>query len=247
MRLTLVRHATLVLDFGGLRLVVDPMLDDAAAQPPVPGTPNERRNPLVPLPVDPVTLVDGLDAVLVTHLHADHFDDGASRFLPRRLPLFCQPEDVETLGGRGFADVRAVEAEVSWRGLALARTGGRHGHGGLAERLAPVSGFVLRGPGEPILYVAGDTVWCDDVERALAEHVPDVVVVNAGGARFLEGDPITMTSADVLAVRAAAPGATIVAVHLEAINHCLETRADLRQATEGAGIVIPDDGATVDL
>src|SRR3954447_160469 len=43
-------------------------------EPPVPGTPNERRNPLVPLPVDPATLVDGLDAVLVTHLHADHFD-----------------------------------------------------------------------------------------------------------------------------------------------------------------------------
>src|SRR5690242_4681332 len=140
MRLTLVRHATLALDFGGLRLLVDPMLDDAGARPPVTATPNQRPNPLVPLPVEPAALVDGLDAVLVTHLHADHFDDGAATFVPRRLPLFCQPEDEETLRGRGFADARPVVRELEWRDLAIARTGGRHGRGELAERLAPEIG-----------------------------------------------------------------------------------------------------------
>src|SRR3954447_16332987 len=108
MRLTLVRHATLALDFGGLRLIVDPMLADPAARPPVASTPNERRNPLVPLPVAPAALVEGLDAVVVTHLHADHFDDGAAAALPREVPVFSQPEDVETLRGHGFPDVRAV-------------------------------------------------------------------------------------------------------------------------------------------
>ena len=56
---------------------------------------------------------------------------------------------------------------------------------------------------------------------ALAAHEPDVVVVNAGGARFTSGDPITMTADDVVAVAAAAPDARVVAVHMEAINHCL--------------------------
>jgi L-ascorbate metabolism protein UlaG (beta-lactamase superfamily) len=196
--------------------------------------------------VQPAALVDGLDAVLVTHLHADHFDDAAASFLPRRLPLFCQPEDEETLRGRGFADARTVAVELEWRGLAVARTGGRHGHGELAERLAPVSGFVLRAAGEPTLYVAGDTVWCDEVEGALADHAPDVVVVNAGGARFLEGEPITMTAADVSRVAEAVPSATVVAVHLEAINHCVETRAELRAAV-GPAVVVPEDGETVEL
>src|SRR3954447_19555663 len=103
MQLTLVRHATLALDFGGLRLLVDPMLDDAGARPPVPGTPNERRNPLVPLPVAAADLVEGLDAVVVTHLHSDHLDDAAVRLLPRDVPLFCQPEDEATLRGHGLA------------------------------------------------------------------------------------------------------------------------------------------------
>ncbi len=117
--------------------------------------------------------------------------------------------------------------------------------------LAPVSGFVLRDAGQPVLYIAGDTVYCDDVTAALDEHKPDVVVVNAGGARFVEGDPITMNADDVVAVARHAPDAIVVAVHLEAINHCLETRSDLHQRMHREGlrdrVAIPEDGAGVPL
>src|SRR5205085_778312 len=129
--------------------------------------------------------------LVVTHLHEDHWDAAAAERLPNSLPLLCQPEDADTLRGQGFAPTPVAD-EVEWRGIRVARTGGRHGTGAIADRLAPVSGFVLRAPGEPAVYLAGDTVWCGEVERALAAHVPDVIVVNAGGARFLEGDPITM-------------------------------------------------------
>ena len=82
--------------------------------------------------------------------------------------------------------------------------------------------------------------------EAIDAHRPDVIVVNAGGARFLEGGTITMEAADVAAVAEAAPGARVVAVHMEAINHCLETRADLAAALGGGGpggrVAIPADG-----
>jgi hypothetical protein len=48
------------------------------------------------------------------------------------------------------------------------RTGGRHGTGEIGEKMGPVSGYVLRGPGEPVVYIAGDTVWCPEVAAALA-------------------------------------------------------------------------------
>ena len=242
MRLTLVRNATLVLEIGGRRLLVDPALDDAGARPAVESTPNQRRNPLVPLPIPAEQVVDGLDAVLLTHLHRDHLDETAERLLPRDVPVFCQPEDEGRLRSLGL-DALPVAAAVEWNGIGIARTVGCHGTGALADALAPVSGFVLRAPDEPVLYVAGDTIWCDEVDTAIAEHAPQVAVVNAGGARFLEGDPIVMTCDDVAEVAARVP--TVVAVHLEAVNHCLETRADVRARVPAA--LVPEDGETLEL
>jgi hypothetical protein len=56
-----------------------------------------------------------------------------------------------------------------------------------------------------------------------------------------------MTPADVLATAQAAASAAVVAVHMEAINHCVVTRADLADALRGADVRIPADGETVAL
>ena len=251
MRLRLIRNATLHIRVAGRCLLIDPMLDPAGARPPVEDTPNPVRNPTVELPEPPEIVAGGLHGVIVTHLHRDHLDDTAVELLDKGLPVFGQPEDAERLRERGFADVRPVEDELEWNGIRLTRTAARHGTGRIGELMAPVSGFVVTAAGEPVLYAAGDTIWCDEVAAVLAERRPDVVVVNAGAARFLEGDPIVMTADDVVAVARHAPDARVVVVHLEAINHCPLTRADLHQRLRDEGltdrVTVPEDGAEVPL
>ena len=191
MRITLVRSATVILGVSGRRILVDPMLDPAGARPPIEGTANPVRNPTVELPFPPENVVRGLDAVLVTHRHKDHFDDTAARLVPRDLPVFCQPEDEAALLDLEL-DARPVEDALDWDSLVLTRVPARHGHGAVAEALGPVSGFVL---GD--LYLAGDTVWYEAVEATIERFRPRVAVVNAAGASFLEGGLIVMGIDDV--------------------------------------------------
>ena len=158
MRVTLIRSATVILELSGRRILVDPMLDPARARPPLENTANPVPNPTVELPFPVEDVLRGVDAVLVTHRHRDHLDGTAERLLPRDVPTFCQPDDASALYDLGL-DVRPIDDALDWNGLELRRVPGRHGSGAIAEALAPVSGFVL---GE--LYLAGDTVWYDDVE-----------------------------------------------------------------------------------
>ena len=248
MEITLVRHATLLVRFHGKRLLVDPMLSDVGAMPPVPNAPNPRPFPLVPLPEPALRVLAGVDAVLVTHTHRDHFDDAAASLVPKHLPVFCQPEDAAKLSGLGFADVRPVADAVLWEGIEICRTSGQHGTGEIGKRMAPVSGFVLRAADERTLYIAGDTIWCSEVREALRAYTPSVTVANAGAARFHEGDPITMTGENVIEVARQAPQTAVVVVHMETVNHCGLTRSTLASQVAGAGlrsrVWIPRDGET---
>jgi L-ascorbate metabolism protein UlaG (beta-lactamase superfamily) len=229
--LALVRNATLLLDTSEGRVLVDPMLRAARTTPPIEDTPNPVRNPLVELPFPADDVARGVSSCIVTHLHQDHFDDTAAGLLPPDLPILTQPESAAALRERGFTRV-ATEHE-RW-----SMTRGRHGTGRIGKAMGPVSGWVVDG-----VYIAGDTIWCDEVAAALVRHAPRAVVVNAGGARFNEGDPIVMTVEDVRRVRDATDAAVVV-VHLEAMNHCLEPRRAYRQIE---GVLVPDDGETMAL
>lgn len=246
---TLLRHATVLVELGDERMLVDPMLDPPGARGPVAGTPAQRDNPLVALPPGADDLLARATAAVVTHLHADHLDEAGARWLAgARLPTFGQAEDVARLTELGVADVEPL-GENRLGAVRLHRTGGRHGVGALADRLGPVSGVVLE-HGPHRIYVAGDTVRCAELDAACARFEPTTIVVNAGGARFTEGEPITMTAADVAALATEHPAAAVVAVHMDAINHCLDTREVLRArlaADDVADVRVPGDGERVPL
>jgi len=245
--LTLIRNATLLLDVAGGKLLVDPMLNAPGSVGPVGSTAPALANPLVPLPRTAEHWAGAASAVLVTHLHNDHFDAAARELLPPDIPVFCQPPDRERLAGDGFRHVVAVDREHPdlVPGAVVTRVPARHTIGMHEDALGPGSGYVLTGGG-PTIYIAGDCVWSEELTRAVDEFAPDVIVVNGGAARFLTGPPISMTSEDVIRTARYAEEARIVVVHLEALNHCPMTRDELRRHLTAAGLAgrveVPADG-----
>ncbi len=247
MNLTLIRNATLRLETAGRIVLIDPMLGERHTLRSFAGI---EPNPTVNLPVSPEVVLDGVTLLVVSHLHEDHLDPAAVAALPNDLPLLCQPGDEAILRGHGFTDVTVLNDTVTVQGLTFTRTVGEHGSGELLARMGDAMGFVLRAPGEPTLYWAGDTVRIPEVQDTVTREQPDVIVTHSGGAT-LGGTLLIMDAAQTVEVLRGAPDATVVAVHMESLDHCLTTRAALREAAGQAGVaarlLVPQDGETLHL
>ncbi|KAF9571190.1 hypothetical protein EC968_000878 [Mortierella alpina] len=253
-----IRNATAKIKYGNTTFLVDPMLAKKDAYPGFPGTYRSHlRNPLIDLPMSVEDVMEGVDAVVVSHTHLDHWDDAAQKLLPKDIPLFAQNEsDAQIIRAQGFTDVRIVGEDTIFHGVHLSKTGGQHGTDAmyavhdLAELLGQIMGIVFRAPGAKTVYVAGDTVWGSEVDRTLNQYHPDVIILNTGDAR-VDGfsGSIIMAKDDTLHAYRAAPNATIVAVHMDAINHTALSREELREYVHQQNIqdrvFVPADGESL--
>lgn len=247
-----IRNATIKLDYAGTTFLIDPMLAGKDAYPGFEGTYNsELRYPLVELPV-PVSEVMDADAFIVTHTHADHWDDEAKRSLPRNLPLFVQNEtDATSIRQDGFTDVRVLTRDTVFNGTQLSITSGQHGDDqtiAAFPALGQVMGVVFQRPGHETVYLAGDTIWNAQVEDSIQQYQPDVIILNTGYARMLGRDgSIIMGKDDLYRAYQAAPQATVIGSHMEAVNHAMQTRQDLHDHIKAMGmdperVLVPADG-----
>ncbi|WP_079480532.1 MBL fold metallo-hydrolase [Halobacillus salinus] len=250
MKITHIRNATMLVEYANHRFLIDPFFADKGSMPPFENTTNQHlNNPLVELPIHVEELLD-VDAVFVTHLHPDHFDEAAKEKIPKDMPIYVQNEkDQAQVEGAGFTKVMCLDEVDTIGGVKVIRTEGQHGSEEMTSLTGSVSGIVFTYHNEKTLYIAGDTIWYDGVEEVIDTHRPEVIVVNAGAAQFLEGGPITMTKEDVVRTHEESPDANIVAVHMEALNHCLLTRRELEDYVEAnaiaSKIAIPENGESM--
>ncbi|MEB5924764.1 MBL fold metallo-hydrolase [Franconibacter daqui] len=258
MKITQVRNATLIVEYAGIKFLVDPYLAKKEAYPGFPGTFNDKlRNPRVDLKTPMETILD-VNAVIVTHTHngnphGDHWDKAAAELVPKHLPIFAQNEaDAERIKAQGFKNVNVLSSNTLFRGVTLSWTAGRHGSEeaekiGFSD-LGDVCGVIFRKNGEKTLYLTGDTRWNSFVAHSLNKYKPDIIVMNAGFAIVPGIGGIIMGCEDVCEVAHAAPDAKLIASHLEAVNHATVTRTELRKYAEIVEISdrlhIPEDGET---
>jgi L-ascorbate metabolism protein UlaG (beta-lactamase superfamily) len=145
-RVTYVGHATVLVELEGARLITDPVL--RARVGPL------RRHGAPPAP----GATEGLDAVLISHLHHDHADLPSLRRIDREVPVLAAPGSGRLLQRQGFAAVAELAPGESSRvgEVVVTAVEARHPGGGRIERRSEAVGFLLAGSGRRI-YFAGDT------------------------------------------------------------------------------------------
>lgn len=249
------RNATIIIESGKHRILVDPMLAPRGALPPLRVFGARQRNPLVELPYSAADALETVTHCLITHCqkgHFDHLDRAAKRWLrEQQIPVICTPHDAGHLRERGLNAQplpQNHQEPSTFFGGTIRTARCVHGRGLVGRFMEHGVGYLIELPGEPSLYLSGDTVLTSEVQAFIVDHRPQICVVPAGGARFDFGGEIIMGIEEVIALCKIAPG-TVVANHLEALSHCPETRAGLTHAGQqtglGSRLQVPRDGEII--
>jgi L-ascorbate metabolism protein UlaG (beta-lactamase superfamily) len=146
LKLTFIGHSTVLIDMDGVRVMTDPIL---------------RRflGPLIRFgPPIADEWLDGIDAVLISHLHHDHLDYGSLKKLGTGTPLVVPRGAAATLSRRGHRDITEVVVgdtievgDLTVEVVPAVHPGARPPLGPVAEAV----GFIVRGSRS--VYYPGDT------------------------------------------------------------------------------------------
>ncbi|MFO0745039.1 MAG: MBL fold metallo-hydrolase [Myxococcota bacterium] len=263
MQLTYLGTATLDLRLGHARVLTDPAFDPAGSRydfgpwyTPKAWFASEKTYATPPAP-------ERVDAILVSHdHHADNLD-----YAGRRLIAASDAPVVTTLAGArrlarpapGGRDSRPGEGlglgaralplatgkTTSVAGLTITATPARHGPRG-TPRIDEVIGFLIEAPGQPTVWISGDTVLHAPLRAALSELRAagkriDVAVIHCGAVNFprlpiLGKRLFTFDAAQAIeAIGLLDPG-LVVPIHRAGWTHFRQPEAALREAFAAAGL-----------
>ena len=249
MKIHQIRNATIIIEYAGKKILVDPMLSDKGALAAfIPSkTWSFKRNPLYDLPISKEEIVKDVDFVFLSHLHYDHWDNAARDTLNKGVKIFVQNQtDKLKIEKSGFTNVEILTENSSFGEVKLSRTKAQHGKGYILRIAGFVCGLVLKHPAEKTLYIAADTVWYEGVQEAIDQHKPDIVVLNGGDNQFAFGGQLIMNKKDIYEVHKAVPNASIIVSHMEGVNHNTLSREELRafvnEKNISSRILVPEDG-----
>jgi L-ascorbate metabolism protein UlaG (beta-lactamase superfamily) len=227
MRITYIGHATLLLELAGRRLLTDPNFDTTLG----------RFLPRVSAPGIALDALPSLDALLLTHAHADHLSFASLDRLPRDVPLFAPPAVARWLQRAGYAhavplaaDASAAVHDVTVHAAAARHVGSRYGF----DRWRGATNMYLLETPDSTLFFAGDTALTPDTHRLVAERLHahgrtlDVALLPIGHAPwwkpgFRRGH---LTSADALTLFERLGARYLVPYHWGTFHHVTATAFD---------------------
>lgn len=196
---TFVGNATTLISCGDLTLLTDPNFLHRGQRAYLGyGLVSKRRH-------DPALTIDQLpplDAVVLSHMHGDHWDRVAQGGLDHALPIITTPHAAKRLRRRGFHGAHALSTwgtyalEKGNTRLTLTALPGRHAPTPIDRFLPPVMGTMvefasLADPAMRRLYISGDTLLIDELAQIPSRfQAIDAGVLHLGGTRLPAGDRV---------------------------------------------------------
>jgi L-ascorbate metabolism protein UlaG (beta-lactamase superfamily) len=233
---------TALVEYGGLRLLIDPTFDAPGDYPLPNGLTLIKTAPSAASPAD----LGRIDAVLLSHdEHPDNLDH-SGRALLADVPLtLTTPSGAGRLGGtaQGLAPWQSVDLERPGGGTVTV-TGAPALHGpedapDVEAVTGEVVGFVLTAPDLPAVYVSGDNASLTLVGQIAQRFGPvDTAVLFSGAPRLpvFDGAPLVLDSAQAAEAAKILGARRVVPVHCDSWAHFSEGRQDLVDAFTAAGL-----------
>lgn len=227
MRITYIGHATLLIEIEGRRILTDPNFDPALGR-------------FLARVSDPGIALDALpklDAILVTHAHADHLSFTSLDHLPRDIPLYAPPAVAKWLVRLGYSHAIPVAPgetaqlyDLSIYAALATHQGSRYG----VDKWRKDANMYLLDTGSISCFFAGDTALTDDTTALVRKHCHDrdrrldVALLPIGHAPwwktgFRKGH---LTGADALELFGRLNARYLIPYHWGTFNHVTSTAFD---------------------
>jgi len=254
MKITQIRNATILIEFKSNKIIVDPMLARRGMLPKLRYYRSNLKNPLVELPEAFAGQKGGITHALITHCqkgHFDHLDRAGVRWLAKnKILTFCTARDEKYLSKQQIITNTPQEKRSAFFDGTIEQVPATHTRGWLKPFMEHGTGYFIKLPNEPSVYLMGDTVLTDTIRKFILEKQPEYIVAPTGKAQFDIGAPLLLNESEIVELAKLSTG-KIICNHMEALDHCRINRNDLSLLLINNGIkakyIIPEDGETIQL